>query len=102
MEYKCKVCIKDYSSYQSLWIHNKKYHKYNVNHNVNIVNHNVIICKFCKKKFSARQSRWRHEKICKVNETTIIKQESIITNNINNTQNITNIIKFGSTENIRL
>jgi hypothetical protein len=26
MEYKCKICIKIYSSYQSLWIHNKKYH----------------------------------------------------------------------------
>ncbi len=26
MEYRCNICNKDYSSYQSLWIHNKKYH----------------------------------------------------------------------------
>ena len=26
MEYKCNICNKQYSSYQSLWIHNKKYH----------------------------------------------------------------------------
>ena len=26
MEYKCKICDKNYSSYQSLWIHNKKFH----------------------------------------------------------------------------
>lgn len=27
MEYICNICNKKYSSYQSLWIHNKKYHK---------------------------------------------------------------------------
>jgi uncharacterized Zn-finger protein len=26
MEYRCNKCNKKYSSYQSLWIHNKKYH----------------------------------------------------------------------------
>ena len=26
MEYKCNICNKLYSSYQSLWIHNKKFH----------------------------------------------------------------------------
>jgi hypothetical protein len=26
MEYKCKICNKDYKSYQSLWNHNKKFH----------------------------------------------------------------------------
>jgi hypothetical protein len=25
--YNCNVCNKIYSSYQSLWIHNKKYHQ---------------------------------------------------------------------------
>ena len=24
--YRCKICKKDYASYQSLWIHNKKFH----------------------------------------------------------------------------
>jgi hypothetical protein len=27
MEYPCTICNKKYSSYQSLWIHNKKFHK---------------------------------------------------------------------------
>ena len=27
MDYKCNVCVKDYSSYKSLWNHIKKYHK---------------------------------------------------------------------------
>ena len=26
MEFKCKICNKNYKSYQSLWIHNHKYH----------------------------------------------------------------------------
>ena len=26
MEYICNVCKRHYASYQSLWIHNKKYH----------------------------------------------------------------------------
>ena len=34
----CKTCNKEYSSYQSLWNHNKKFH---VNTNVNNVNTNV-------------------------------------------------------------
>ena len=83
MEYKCNICKKDYSSYQSLWIHNKKFHKTNNIHNVskcipsnittvtnvhtNIQPHDNTECKFCNKKLSNRQSRWRHEKICNQN-----------------------------------
>lgn len=98
MEYKCKYCNKDYSSYQSLWIHNKKYHNVinkngihsvksclqnvqigiqNVsNHNTNtkVINKNTI-CKYCNSELSNRQSRWRHEKICKIQEK--LKTESL-------------------------
>ena len=28
-DYRCKICEKNYSSYQSLWIHNKKCHPLN-------------------------------------------------------------------------
>ena len=130
MEYKCKVCVKNYSSYQSLWIHTKKFHKTDVNNNVNNVNNNVnniisksedtITCKFCKRKFSARQSRWRHEKICKIKNTAIIKQDPKdpkdtketkgpigskvinINKGIINNNNTTNIIKFGSEDIINI
>ena len=77
MDYKCNVCIKVYSSYQSLWKHTKKYHndnqhKINKNqhldqHEINtIIPYNKLICKFCKKTFSFMQSRWRHEQKCKI------------------------------------
>ena len=126
MEYKCTVCVKDYSSYKSLWNHTKKFHKppsLDSHSNVIVSNRNVIenkteifdvlSCKFCKRKFKARQNRWSHEKICKIKNTAIIKQESKetketnITNNINkgvinNNNNTTNIIKFGSEDIINI
>jgi len=68
----------------------------------------VLSCKFCKRKFKARQNRWSHEKICKIKNTAIIKQESKVSqiNNINkgiiNNNNTTNIIKFGSEDIINI
>jgi hypothetical protein len=75
MEYKCNICNKLYSSYQSLWIHNKKFHNPNVSIkeiNVSKIGQTVSIkksglnCKFCNKIFSTPQNRWKHEnKVCK-------------------------------------
>jgi hypothetical protein len=69
----------------------------------------VLDCKYCNKSYNHKQSRWRHEKICKIKNTAIIKQEtkvSNITNNINkgiiNNNNTTNIIKFGSEDIINI
>ena len=63
MEYFCDLCNKFYSSYQSLWIHNKKFH--NNNESVNTTNDKKKIkCKYCTKVFKHLQSRWRHEKNC--------------------------------------
>ena len=82
MEYRCNICKKQYSSYQSLWIHNKKYHTTDVSQrNKNVTHHvsnvNIISCKYCKIHFNSRQSRWRHEKICTNDnkEDTGLKQE---------------------------
>ena len=72
MEYNCNICNKKYSSYKSLWFHNYKYHKPNVNINQVDVNTNVNInsvdvninkhnCKHCNKAFTTRQSKSRHE-----------------------------------------
>ena len=104
-KYICKICNKDYSGYQSLWIHNKKYHLNNDKQTINNCNKHYItnkhieqnkivdkklICKHCDKVFSFSQSRWRHEKTCKNNniinkdriiktlETTIEKQKQLI------------------------
>ena len=94
MEYKCKICNKQYSSYQSLWIHNKKYHSIKFNNNTilaqkkNVISQaqnfisqaqNIIsqaqnsiaqeqnkhYCKFCKKNFVRNYCVIRHEKKCK-------------------------------------
>jgi len=99
MEYKCKVCVKDYSSYKSLWNHTKKFHKpESAGSQLKVSKKSaesqqqvktVLDCKYCNKSYTHKQSRWRHEKICKINNTVIIKQETkrpIVSqiNNINN------------------
>jgi len=119
MEYKCNICIKEYSSYKSLWLHNYKYHKQNeknVVENVVIKGKNVVIedknnivdnrtCKYCKKKLCDRKYRWKHEQKCKSKEykkdemvelkTEIEKLKQQINNpkyNIQNAHSITNNI----------
>ena len=99
MEYKCTICNKLYSSYQSLWIHNKKYH----NHNTIITNQlqsndqssNNQKCKYCNKIFSHYNNKWRHEKTCKskvieVSEITELKKEITELKNMITTKNTTN------------
>ena len=84
MEYKCDICNKKYSSYQSKWIHHKKFHSKIENENTK------ISCKFCNKLLSCKQSKWRHEKTCKNtnNLVTIDKLElKSLQNKINNLDN---------------
>jgi hypothetical protein len=97
MEYKCNICKKKYSGYQSLWIHNKKYHKTNdidlplhynnlqvndtvlpindIPHETNI--NNKYNCKYCNKKFNFRQNKYEHEKICKKKIQILEEQKNI-------------------------
>jgi molybdopterin-biosynthesis enzyme MoeA-like protein len=126
MEYKCNVCIKEYSSYKSLWNHTKKYHtaKTAKDYILTVKQQDLTannICKYCNKKFTRKNNMNVHiNKSCKerkneINklkeELAIIKQESKetnITNNINkgvinnNNNNTTNIIKFGSEDIINI
>ena len=76
MEYKCDICIKLYSSYQSLWIHTKKFHMHKrVNLCTNVSK--TYDCIFCKKLFNDRSNRFKHQKICKnkVTEITELKDK---------------------------
>ena len=109
MEYKCNECNKNYSSYQSLWIHNKKFHSQPKQSEIKLWE-----CCICKKNLSCKQSKWRHEQKCKKSEKNILQQENDklkeeikvikkqnknIINNINNgTINNKNIIinQFGN------
>ena len=80
----CKICKKSYSSYKSLWNHNKKFHTLKVsksnpkviqkNNNVSesdikitfeILNENNFKCKFCDKIYKYKQGKYKHEQICK-------------------------------------
>ena len=80
-DYTCKICNKNYKSYQSLWNHNKKFHnndckdcKGNVNDKNKIVKENIkkYICELCNKNFSSRQSKYEHKKnICSKKELEI-------------------------------
>jgi len=74
MEYKCNTCNKQYSSYQSLWIHNKKFHNSHITESnlespnnekkVTISNHSHK-CKYCDKIFNHKQNKYIHQKkIC--------------------------------------
>ena len=94
-EFKCKICIKMYASYKSLWDHNKKFHKNKTIEHLDTVTDNIstvtvitdiknivsmqlsnqtisspikknISCKFCNKSFNHRSNKCNHEKICKL------------------------------------
>jgi hypothetical protein len=70
----CNICNKKYSSYKSLWLHNKKYH--NVKHPNSTKNTQISIispsistqnkntCKYCNKILSRSDSLKRHQEKC--------------------------------------
>jgi len=68
--HKCNICNKTYSSYKSLWNHNKEFHK-NKNKTFNIVNKNIkenvkivksLTCELCNKIFNNRPAKSIHKK----------------------------------------
>jgi hypothetical protein len=64
--YKCDICVKTYSSYQSLWNHTKKTHK---NTKTTAITENTeptakFDCRICGKCYKYKQSRYFHEKSC--------------------------------------
>jgi hypothetical protein len=99
MDYSCNICNKKYSSYQSLWIHNKKFHKVQTPQN-NIPDiktpQNITLtmptqtqqlqpiknqCEYCKKILSRYDSLKRHKEKCSekhsqtLNEREKLKEE---------------------------
>jgi len=101
MQYRCNICNKDYSSYQSLWIHNKKFHNIIVtnmtptvtNMTPNVTN-KVYECKFCNKSFNYRQNKYQHEKKCKIKEdSNKINQLEEKNNKINELEKTINELK---------
>lgn len=114
----CNICKKEYSTYQSLWNHNKKYHSVTPSTSCNnpstpSICIESITCKYCKKVLSNRQSRWRHERKCdKENKDKLIKEieelkkqvnklienNSIINNSNNTVSNSNNTVSNNNTQ----
>ena len=72
-EHKCNICNKLYSSYKTLWKHNKNIHKSDVSISKSLVSDKYDInqlkiykCKYCKNEYNHKQSRWAHEQKCKI------------------------------------
>jgi len=62
MSYNCDNCKKKYTSYQSYWNHNKKFHTNIINNNIN----NNINCDHCNKGFLNKYTLKNHLKICHI------------------------------------
>ena len=94
-EHKCKICKKKYSGYQSLWIHNKKYHSeystLTIKQPISNIQNDECTCTYCTKKLSNSYSKWRHMKTCKKkeiyeNENNKLKEKlNLLENKIENT-----------------
>ena len=78
-DHKCNICNKIYSSYKTLWKHNKNKHKLNIQNNLNNSENNLIKsennliklekninCRYCNKEYYNIKSRWSHEKKCQI------------------------------------
>jgi uncharacterized Zn-finger protein len=73
MKHICNVCNKVYSSYNSLWNHNKKFHTQNT---TKITQNTAFLCIYCNKCFSRNDSLKRHEQKCyKKIEDELYKQQ---------------------------
>ncbi len=113
MEYICNICNKKYKTYQSLWIHNKKFHLNKSNNNSKLTldnskltldnssitpnNTNKYVCENCGKFYKYSQGKWKHKQTCseikysniKNIETEIIELKKEV-NNLKNNKIINN------------
>jgi hypothetical protein len=93
MDYKCLICKKDYSSYQSLWIHNKKFHNHSIQqktsddyrltsgdcHGKSPSSLSDLTCKYCNKTFTRKNNLNYHIKNkCKEKERKIMEEKIYI------------------------
>ena len=80
MKYYCEVCKKKYSSYHSIWNHNKKFHaneqtneqtneqiNKQTNEQINEqIDEQLNICDYCNKKYKNKYILNTHQKICSI------------------------------------
>lgn len=93
--YKCDICCKEYVTKSGLYKHNIKFH--DINNNIKC----KYECKFCNKIFKFRQNKWSHEKICKIENNSILSEQvKILSNKINQLENKNIIINNNSNNTI--
>ena len=79
--YKCNICNKIYSSYKSLWNHNKQFHDIINNNNksldksnqsidmsnqsIDVLKEKIYKCNYCNNIYKHAQSKHKHQNICK-------------------------------------
>jgi len=79
MTYICKVCNKEYKTYQTLWNHNKKNHNSLVSHSKSFDSQskpkvsNNYKCLYCENEYKHKQSKWKHEQKCKIKYNELLK-----------------------------
>jgi len=108
-QYECKICNKSYASYQSLWIHNKKFHTTVIlktsrtsektsetSENILKKNYN---CRKCNKVFHNIKTRWSHEKICNCNTVMIEKNQILKTDIVKINDQSNTIVKMNKSPN---
>ena len=87
IKYSCMICNKNYKTYHTLWIHNKKFH----DKKPKIKEYK---CTQCNKIFDNKQNKYYHQKKCNIEkiETSIIEpsKDKIGTNITNSNNNIIN------------
>jgi hypothetical protein len=80
MTFNCEKCNKEYSSYQSLWNHNKIYHNTNITESTGVATgkncKKYYICDLCTKKFT-RRNNMNHHKLntCPKKDVQVTKTE---------------------------
>jgi hypothetical protein len=90
MSYNCEICLKEYSSYKSLWKHNKTFHSKNVDINKSkslihkskdksnkFNSEKIYECNKCNKVYKHYQSRWKHEQKCNEKSNKDSKYEKL-------------------------
>ena len=63
----CVICNKNYKSYQSLWIHKKKFHIPEEK------SQPIYKCKYCNKEFDKRHNKYYHQKNCNITLNNVNK-----------------------------
>jgi hypothetical protein len=98
MEYKCKICIKNYKTYQTLWKHNKLFHNnensektsidYNMTSTTTILTsensnvNNKFICQYCNSSFSRKNNMNYHIKNKCKNKNNIDEENKLLKESI--------------------